>query len=966
MLTPHAPIRINNDTDFVTLGFNGSGTAGDPWIIENYEIDGTGNGSCIYIGNVTQHFVVRNCVLANATEGGDSIYRFNASIMMFNASNGTLQNNTAAGSWYGIYLYNNSHNNTIERNTVHDNGECGIILDIGSADIRVDNNTAHGNGNQGIYLYSAERTRLGFNNASSNGRYGIHLYSASNNTIYNCSAGNNTVGGLFLYLGSNGNSVTGSRFAHNDYGIRVQGSAGNAIFHNEIINNTIQGYDNTGSNAWDGGYPSGGNYWSDYSGSDAFNGPGQNVAGGDGIGDSAYPITGGASQDRYPLMSPYSGEILGETVPPFAISYSPNGTAVSADSIITITWNETMDWASVVAAFEYTDGTTNWTSADGSWDHDSTTNISAFTPVIPFSYETHYVVTVNSSASDLAGNRLDQNRNGTGGEWPHDILQWSFTTTDEAPYVVSTQPADSQMDVDPFKPIKIVFSERMNRTSVHAAFSYTDGNRTWNITDGSGYWNALQTEFTFAPTAALEINTTFTVTVDGILAMDIGGKGLKDGDYAWWFTTWLEPPAPRITSTYPPDGAFNVNVNTYINIAFDSEMDTQSVEAAFSYTDGTRVWTIVNGTVDWYADYSLLSFQPAERLSFDTDYVVRLTANATSIYGVHLDGNSNGIPDQDDDYTFRFTTIVEPPTVTSHYPSPLQMNVPTNLRAIYVNFSKVMLTSSVINAISISPTTPYSATFMAGGKNLTIVLNSQLQQGTEYRVNIFGTAIDIMGIKLDGNGDGWPGDRFGFSFYTEGIEIPTAPTILGVVPPNNATIPVEPFFLTISFSAPMNRTSVEAAFRFRNASAEVNGTFAWSGTNKTMRFTPTGALAYNTTYIATLSGNAKGENGMAMGNSTTWQYLTEEAEVVRSLWEWVLYGTIIGLVALSVMLYMANRSLRMELKRTRVKLKRLKRQAGIKDEDVQPESQETEFVVEKQVDEPEPPIEDIPPENLDR
>jgi hypothetical protein len=46
---------------------------------------------------------------------------------------------------------------------------------------------------------------------------------------------------------------------------------------------------------WDNGYPSGGNYWSDYHGTDGNN---------DSIGDTAYTIDSN-NQDRYPLMMPY-------------------------------------------------------------------------------------------------------------------------------------------------------------------------------------------------------------------------------------------------------------------------------------------------------------------------------------------------------------------------------------------------------------------------------------------------------------------------------------------------------------------------------------------------------------------------------------------------------------------------------------------------------------------------------------
>jgi hypothetical protein len=57
-------------------------------------------------------------------------------------------------------------------------------------------------------------------------------------------------------------------------------------------------------NVWDDGYPSGGNYWSDYKGIDVKSGPNQDQPRSDGIGDTPYVIDAN-NQDRYPLMNPY-------------------------------------------------------------------------------------------------------------------------------------------------------------------------------------------------------------------------------------------------------------------------------------------------------------------------------------------------------------------------------------------------------------------------------------------------------------------------------------------------------------------------------------------------------------------------------------------------------------------------------------------------------------------------------------
>lgn len=111
------------------------------------------------------------------------------------------------------------------------------------------------------------------------------------------------------------NAITDNFFA----GIGVSQASGNFIFHNNLMLNRHNAYDD-GANVWDDGYPSGGNYWDDYTGADQMHGLAQNQPGSDGIGDTPYMVPSGINKDRYPLMDPYTGS---DTIPPTIQVLSP-------------------------------------------------------------------------------------------------------------------------------------------------------------------------------------------------------------------------------------------------------------------------------------------------------------------------------------------------------------------------------------------------------------------------------------------------------------------------------------------------------------------------------------------------------------------------------------------------------------------------------------------------------------------
>ncbi len=118
--TDHTVIRIDGDSDLnqtaESEGWPGNGSENAPYIIEDYDIDGEDRGYCIYIGNVTEHLVIKDCYLHNAS-GRNVKYAENTGLFLFNVSNSRVENNTLLYNRKGIVL-RSSKNSTVLNNTV--------------------------------------------------------------------------------------------------------------------------------------------------------------------------------------------------------------------------------------------------------------------------------------------------------------------------------------------------------------------------------------------------------------------------------------------------------------------------------------------------------------------------------------------------------------------------------------------------------------------------------------------------------------------------------------------------------------------------------------------------------------------------------------------------------------------------------------------------------------------------------
>lgn len=220
----------------------------------------------------------------------------------------TIQNSGWGWVRNGIYVHfaNNCEikNNRLLHNchNIRLNYSCGSLVMENNIDGTV---ADYGYGIR--FINSANCTAIGNNVSNCIG--GVHLQNATECTVERNRLSRNDQG-VRLYSPCTYNKIVANIVYDNTYDGVIEAMPPNGTFfnnfviHNNFINNTNPFIYKVSGNIWDGGYPSGGNHWSRYNGTDLFRGPCQNETGSDGIGDTSYTINV-FEVDRYPLIHPY-------------------------------------------------------------------------------------------------------------------------------------------------------------------------------------------------------------------------------------------------------------------------------------------------------------------------------------------------------------------------------------------------------------------------------------------------------------------------------------------------------------------------------------------------------------------------------------------------------------------------------------------------------------------------------------
>ena len=205
--TPHAPIFIDDNTDFETQGWPGEGTVEEPYIIADLNINSTTTGgAAINITDIDVHFFIMDCWL---TSNETTVVELNS------VSHGRIKNNTILQSDRGVVAL---HSDDL---TIYDN----LFFSFGWA---------------GVYMEDCSLSTLRNNNCTTC-FVGLHV-EQSDNILVEDNYCTECLGGIELYLLSESNTIKNNTLTNNDVGIGIYlDCTNNLIESNNCTMNLVYG-----------------------------------------------------------------------------------------------------------------------------------------------------------------------------------------------------------------------------------------------------------------------------------------------------------------------------------------------------------------------------------------------------------------------------------------------------------------------------------------------------------------------------------------------------------------------------------------------------------------------------------------------------------------------------------------------------------------------------------------------------
>lgn len=481
--------------------------------------------------------------------------------------------------------------------------------------------------------------------------------------------------------------------------------------------------------------------------------------------------------------------------------------------------------------------------------YDVVNNELYITPVAPLAYSKPYRLQVNAGVlRDAAGN--------------YNTAAYSqFTTTPDfyPPYLVFT-PSTGTSGVQLNASVVIKFTEPVTlQTSALADFVTIKDINANSLIAFRPTWDAFTQTLTLTPSAYLQPNKGYIVTVMPNLVRDVSGLGNQLSTSVFYTQYDLTP--PTFTSV-PLNGASNVAVNDAFYVTVSEAVKRGNGEELTNSNAGKVVYLydslnkVVATKVTWDAVANKFAITPTYPLRSGTSYRLAIAAGELRDLG----GNPNNLFYSD------FRTVVQwgAPIISASIANG-QTNVPLDGQLL-IFFDKpvsyadgtAFTNSNIAKLLTFrderNVNVPFTASWDADNLRVTVTTKSKLQTSQKYNVTI------DAGKIMDGLGN--RNNAFGILFTT--VSAADLPTVISAPVNGDYDIPIDTDInlqfnkpVRLADGSPITASAIESLISLKTSRRDlVSFQAEWSPSELVMTLVPKKRLSKNESYTLYLPANA--------------------------------------------------------------------------------------------------------------